>query len=373
MNLEGFNTTLLHNARPAPDGALHLRHGDRLEVEITQVSGSEQSDDPGDDDGASLFQFPRPFDEEPTHEESTGKAILLCNTSAPDATAVMSPNNKTASPVLTLRPNQDLQVAMDDDIPYFHRDSQGHVFRGRITPPPGWEDNPLFRTAWTTGAAFRDVHGVLTMRIRTWFIKHGSPPERASRDFSMRPQLLVHLHDAIRRIWRDKLSAQEQSLVHPVRPTPMADPDGARPMHFIIEASRPHQCGLQPVLMAFRQISPQGVSSDVLWVPALLPHPLTSSDVWRSGQIPCKLHQLLVPLAGRVRRWMNPYHQRDATPGLFLPVWWDLRLRPLLPQPYHPDPTLEGDGGALNLMQTRAASIDPLEGRLLVWEQSMEV
>ena len=359
-------------------GQYAMSYGERPEVKTIQVSGSEQREGQDDEDGASLLQLSRPLDTEPSKEESNGTAYIICNHILDsDATAVLSPRDRTALPVpvVTARPNQDLQVAMDDDIPYFHRDSQGHVYRGRIIPPPGWEVNPLFRSAWTTGAAFRNVQGALTIRIRSWCIKHGSPPERVFRDFSMRPQLLVHLQEAIRRIWRDKISTQDQTLMHQVRPTPMADADGARPMHFIIEVSRPQQCELQPVLMAFRQISPQGVSNDVSWVPALLPHPLTSADVLRSGQVPCELHQLLVPLAGRVRRWMNPYHQRETTPGLFLPVWWDLRLRPLLPQPYHPDPTLDDDIEALNLMQTRAASRSPrrtpsslgtLEGGMMV-------
>ena len=343
-------------------GQYAMSYGDRLEVKNIQVSDSKQRDGQDDENGASLLQLSRPVDTESSKGESNGTAYIICNHILDsDATDVVSPRNRTALPVpvVTARPNQDLQVAMDEDIPYFHRDSQGHVYRGRIVPPPGWEVNPLFRSAWTTGAAFRNVQGALTIRIRSWCIKHGSPPERAFRDFSMRPQLLVHLQEAIRRIWRDKISAQDQTLMHQVRPTPMADADGARPMHFIIEVSRPQQCELQPVLMAFRQISPQGVSNDVRWVPALLPHPLTSTDVLRSGQVPCELHQLLVPLAGRVRRWMNPYHQRETTPGLFLPVWWDLRLRPLLPQPYHPDPTLDDDIEALNLMQTREASRSP--------------
>ena len=353
VNLEGFDTTLLHNARPVPDGPLHLQNGDRLEIEFTQISDS-------DDDGVSLFQLLRHSFGEPPLLGPVVHTYTTCNDTSETADEMTDRNRTTSTPpVLTMRPNQDLQVAIDDDIPYFHRDSQGNVLRGRIIPPPGWDNNPVFRTAWTTGAAFRDVHGALTIRIRSWYIKHGSPPERGYRDFSMRPQLLVHLQDAIRRIWRDKITAQDQTSIHLVRPTPMADPDGARPMHFIIEVSRPQHCVVQPVLLAFRQISAQGVSNEVLWIPALLPHPLTSTDVMRCGQVPCELHQLLVPLAGRIRRWMNPYHQRDATPGLFLPVWWDLRLRFIQPPPYHLDSALDDDAENLNLMQTRTASRSP--------------
>ena len=257
-------------------------------------------------------------------------------------------------PTMTLRPNQEIQRAFDDDIPYYHRSAQGIVYRGRILPPPGWSDNPLFRTAWTTGASFRDAHGALIVRIRSWFIKHGDPIERTHRDFSMRPQLLVHLHDAVRRIWLDKINQQEVSLVHPVRPTPMADPDGSRLSHIIIEVSRPALCTSHPMLLAVRQISAHGVADQVQWIPTLLPHPFTTEEVLRVAQVPCELHQLLVPLAGRIRRWMNPYHQRDALPGLFLPVWWDLRLRPFQPQPY---------GDEQNLLQ-QVAKLKTISSRL---------
>ena len=257
-------------------------------------------------------------------------------------------------PTMTLRPNQEIQRAFDDDIPYYHRSAQGIVYRGRILPPPGWSDNPLFRTAWTTGASFRDAHGALIVRIRSWFIKHGDPIERTHRDFSMRPQLLVHLHDAVRRIWLDKINQQEVSLVHPVRPTPMADPDGSRLLHIIIEVSRPALCTSHPMLLAVRQISAHGVADQVQWIPTLLPHPFTTEEVLRVAQVPCELHQLLVPLAGRIRRWMNPYHQRDALPGLFLPVWWDLRLRPFQHQPY---------GDEQNLLQ-QVAKLKTISSRL---------
>ena len=66
--MDGFDTTLLHNARPVPNGTtLVLQNGDRLEVEISQISDSEPEDehmkdsaDQGDEDGTSLIQHSRP-------------------------------------------------------------------------------------------------------------------------------------------------------------------------------------------------------------------------------------------------------------------------------------------------------------------------
>ena len=141
-----------------------------------------------------------------------------------------------------------LQQEFDDIVPYTF-----HGVPGFIIPPPHWQDNPVYRIAMTTGIASRDVTGRLTMAFRLWIVKHGEPPVRTYRDFSMRPQLLVHLPETARRIWRDHVTPTAWLIVHVVRPTPMAEPDGIRLMHVILEVNRPRTCGVQPVLIASRQ------------------------------------------------------------------------------------------------------------------------
>ena len=81
------------------------------------------------------------------------------------------------------------------------------------------------------------------------------------------------------------------------------------------------------------EITAEGVSPP-LWFPTLLPNQFNTQDVWEEIQRPCSQHQLLVPMAGRVRRWLNPYHTRDSVPGLFIPTWHDRRLPLLSEQPY---------------------------------------
>lgn len=60
---------------------------------------------------------------------------------------------------------------------------------------------------------------MLTVTIRSWLVKHGEPRESADRDFdrdfSMRPHLLA--------------LAPQSSVIHPVRPAPLADADGFPP------------------------------------------------------------------------------------------------------------------------------------------------
>lgn len=236
-------------------------------------------------------------------------------------------NKSQLVPVLALRPNNALTVDFDDIVPSSN---------GNIIPPPDWRNSPVYRMAINAGVAIRDGGGRLIVSFRSWLIVHGEDPENSHRDFSMRPQLLVHLPDTARRLWRDRISRTAQVIVHVVRPSPMqdpADPPQTRLLHLIVEVHRPRQCPLQPVLIAVREISAQGVAPPQ-WNPRLLPDQFGTHDVWISVLQPCEQHQLLVPMAGRIRRWLNPYHVRDAVPGLFLPVWFDRRLALLRDQPY---------------------------------------
>ena len=251
--------------------------------------------------------------------------------------------NKSTCPVpfMVLRPNQDLTVDFDDIVP---------TARGNIIPPPEWRNNPIYRTAVSAGVAVRDG-GRLVVSFRSWLVVHGEARERSHRDFSMRPQLLVHLPETARKVWRDRVSRTVHVWVHMVRPTPMndpADPPHHRFVHLILEVQRPVLCWHQPTLIASREITADGVSPPV-WFPTLLPNQFNAQDVWEEIQRPCAQHQLLVPMAGGVRRWLNPYHTRDSVPGLFLPTWHDRRLPLISEQPY--------DDGQ-SLLQISASSLD---------------
>ena len=191
--------------------------------------------------------------------------------------------------------------------------------------------------------------------FRSWITIHNEDPIFEHRDFDVRPQLLVQLVEHAKRVWRDRIPAYFTPRVHLVRPTPTddpADPPGTRLLHLLVEVRRPFTSYLNPVLIGARQISALGVSNPQ-WMPLLLPLAIDTALVLQRTAIQCSLHHLLVPMPGRVRRWMNPYHQRDTFPGLFLPIWWDMRLQLVQPPSY----PVEGDEQHLLQVSQNMASV----------------
>ena len=252
--------------------------------------------------------------------------------------------------IMRWRPNQHITIPFDENIPDIQHTPAGPVMRGRIIPPPSWQQNALFRSAVAAGTVFRGDDGHLNLRIRSWLIKHGSPVEPSSRDFVIRPQLMIQLPQALRRVWRDRFVGTDSLILRVVRPCPPPDADGSHYFHIIAEVNRPDTRD-QPTLLAMRQINSNGVTEPT-WCPGMLPQRFTVMDVHRLCNLQCQVHQLLIPLGGNIRRWMTPYNERAASAGLFLPGWWDLRRQPV------PAPPYEEDEEAIDLMQ-RSASRSP--------------
>ena len=72
----------------------------------------------------------------------------------------------------------------------------------------------------------------------------------------------------------------------------------------------------------------------------------------------------MIPQPGRIRRWLQSNQGRPVFPGLFLPIWWDLRLRPhpgvAYPQEDQPAPEEEFDDTAMMQSQgSRETSRSP--------------
>ena len=128
----------------------------------------------------------------------------------------------------------------------------------------------------------------------------------------LRPQLMVSLPNHLRWVWRDRLANQDNILVRVVRPSPLADQEGTRRLHFIVEVNRPERSEVQPLLFALRQITQDGVE-EPWWCADLFPTRLTVADVHRICQPQCEMHQLLIPIGGNLRRWMSPYNDRVVT------------------------------------------------------------
>ena len=84
---------------------------------------------------------------------------------------------------------------------------------------------------------------------------------------------------------------------------------------------------------------------------------------------PCDEEQMLVPQPGRIRRWLQRGQHRPINPGLFIPIWWDLRLRTGAAPTYEEDETgllqhhvrdqPEAEEDAIDLMQRPVPSQSP--------------
>ena len=285
--------------------------------------------------------------------------------------------DKVGPSILTYRPNAAITLEFDDFIPMRNG--------GRIIPPPNWRQNSLLRYASSNEAVFRDRHGFLTVDCRTWLLPHGDGGHRQPRDLRIQAQLLIHLTERIRHLWRDFVAPGDAIRVQHVRPTPLAR--GNQPqlpkLHLLVEVNRPLGDLSRPILMSFQQISAQGLSNEVDWLPSLSGDVVTLQSILQASSLACEARNLLVPLADRARGWLGTQQQRHVAPGAYIPIWWDLRWNadpepvPATNTPVEPHdlddlslmqwPTDLGgqqergdpEENAISLMQTRASSRSP--------------
>ena len=236
------------------------------------------------------------------------------------------------------KPNPDIRVAFDQDIPITRRTSEGTTETiGRIIPPPRWEEHTLNRAAAAAGAHFRTASGQLTVQFRSWLVKHDDrrAANGQSRDFTLRAQLVVQIREKLKRVWNDHIGQGDLFQVIVVRPTPFADQNGETFLHIIAEVNRRPRSPLQPVLMAMRELASLSVSRPI-WCVGLLPEDFDTEDVFDLCLPVCERHQLLIPRGGTTRGWLGPRQSRRAHAGLFIPIWWDERLTVQEAQRLHP-------------------------------------
>jgi len=222
-------------------------------------------------------------------------------------------------PHLVCRPNADITLEFDDIV----LSPDG----GRIIPPPNWRQNALLRYASGNEAVFRDRHGSLTVDCRTWLVPHGGRGHRQPRDMRIQAQLLIHLVERVRRLWRDVVDPNDALRVLHVRPTPLARGNQNRSprLHLLVEVNRPIVSPLRPILLSFQQISAQGLGDEVVWLPWLTGDVITLGSIHQASAIMCEPHNLLVPFADRAQGWMGTQQRRQVAPGAYIPIWWDLR------------------------------------------------
>ena len=229
--------------------------------------------------------------------------------------------------VRSFKPNPGILEGIDATVPYRHRTQDGFVFTGRTIPPPHWEQHPLLRSAANYGAVHRNLDGELTVLIRSWIVARQEHMVLQHRDFTIRAQLMHEVESKIRQFWPDYIIPDDPLTLTRVRPAPNIGHRGQKPLHILVEVNREDGSTWQPILMASREINEQGPSNVIRWTPALVQPNIDMPTVHALCAPPCDVQQMLIPLPGRVRRWLVLGQNRPATPGLFLPLWWDQRLQ----------------------------------------------
>lgn len=131
--------------------------------------------------------------------------------------------------------------------------------------------------------------------------------------------MLVRLPIAIRRVWHDRFQGRETITIRIVRPSPLADPDGSRKFHIIAELNRPVVTPLQPMLVALRQITSQGVGAPV-WCVSLFPARFTSDDIRNECAQHCERHHLLIPLYRWPSQALDVSLQRETIHAGIIPT-----------------------------------------------------
>ena len=227
----------------------------------------------------------------------------------------------------SFKPNPGILEGIDATVPYRHRTQDGFVFTGRTIPPPHWEQHPLLRSAANFGAVHRNSDGELNVLIRSWIVARQEHLVLQHRDFTIRAQLMHEVESKIRQFWPDYILPDDLLTLTRVRPAPNIGHRGQRPLHILVEVNREDGSTWQPVLMANREINEHGPSNVIRWTPALVPPNIDMITVHALCAPPCAAQQMLIPHPGRVRRWLEMGQNRQATAGLFLPLWWDRRLQ----------------------------------------------
>ena len=235
------------------------------------------------------------------------------------------------------KPNPGIAPDLDGVVPHRQRTADGQVIIGRTIAPPNWQTNRAYRHAAESGSLFRDDADDLRVRIRSWIASVRTQLILPHRDFTIRAQLMGDLEAKIRRAWRDQIQQTDSIKLTVVRPSPNIGYTGRRPLHVLVELNRPYNSQLHPILLAHREITARGPASHIQWIPVLVATPIGRTTLHNICAPPCRSDQLLVPMPGRVRRWMSSENGRPIYSGLFLPIWWDARIQP------PPNPAYEQD------------------------------
>ena len=350
-----FPRELLYNHRPMEEDRLHTTETPPTGALVTISIG---------DPGETILPHGEPLPEidMETDESDFGQYTLTCT---------------TPKPGLVLRPNAGLVIDHDDLIPYDRHFSNGDHFSGRIIPPPRWHEQPIVRQAAEDGAVRRNGAEELMIHCRSWLLPHGSPAVRQPRDLVIRAQLVVQLLDRLRRLWSDYVGSYDAARLYLVSPTPSSTGTDTPRIHVILERNRPIASNLRPILMSFQEITAEGLSQTITWLPILSPPAFTLQDIQFLSHLNCEAHHLLIPRAASVRGWMTTDQQRHVVPGAFIPVWWDQRRPDPNRPPQNGQPEEEHDEPEHNALlqfppQQEDREADHEEGLILMQRGTMK-
>lgn len=341
--LQGFDEcNFLFNGRRVEDGStLSLLPGAQLEIELAS--------------NASSAEYSSSEHGEASAQDVDEAALWQVGTSSAQQCHLNKATIKQQQ-IREMRPNHAITPDPDAFVPFRQRDATGQLIIGRTIAPPNWERNRMYRYAAESGSLYRDDADELRIRIRSWIASVRTQLILPHRDFTIRGQLMGEIETKIRRAWPDQILPTDRLKLTTVRPSPNVGYTGRKPLHILIELNRPRNSQLHPILIAHREITVQGPSPQVFWIPVLLATLCGVTTLHNVVAPPCRSDQMLIPLPGRVRRWLSHNDARPIFAGLFLPIWWDARLQP------PPVPAYEDDDQPA-LMQMTAPPLNAWTGK----------
>lgn len=237
----------------------------------------------------------------------------------------------TVVPTSQWKPNADIELDFDDDLPVTSSSEEEYGAPCRHVPPPDWRNSPELGRAHGDRALSTGTDGHLTIKFTTWFVDHGRHHwHQDSRPLSIRPQIISLLHHKLRKLWQEYLGRRDRIKYVIVTPTPGTLEGEDRTIHIIVEKNRPHQTEWQPILFTLRPIV-HGIPQDADRFAILVHQVITREGLQYSLNIGCDPVHMMVP-SGRRQGWLQAHEERVVTGGQHIPIWWDLRRRIETPQ-----------------------------------------
>lgn len=302
INVEGADIAIFREGRPFRDDVAHFRNGDLIEIEFEQCS---------DENGTTSGEDVQGQDDVSTMQQSH---------------AVMSRHDEVKLSGRTCKPNPELGVDFDDELPFRRRVINDETIITRDVPPPNWAELPIYMVASSLQAVARDGAGHLFVYFRTWLLHHNQDSPVEPRDGRIRAQLMVNLRSHIRRRWREHIGPEDEIKTTVVRPNPVLDRNEGPMLLLLVECNRPLGSPTRPILLTFQEIDARGPEPERSWRAFLAPP--TINLQYLADRCSCEPHHIIAPLGTEDRRWIGQGQSRPVVSGRYIPIWFDQRRPP---------------------------------------------